>query len=76
MVRMSRKRLIPWVAIAASLVVGGGIAWAGSQHGTLALGVPLFALCGAIAFVVNWVAFVPSYLLQTEHYYDLTGSLT
>ena len=55
------------MAIAASLVVGGGIARAGSQHGTLALGVPLFALCGAIAFVVNWVAFVPSYLFQTEH---------
>lgn len=37
---------------------------------------PLFALCGALAFVVNWLAFAPAYLRQTEHFYDLTGSLT
>ncbi len=30
----------------------------------------------AIAYVVNWLVFVPSYLARTEHYFDLTGSLT
>jgi len=58
------------------LVIGAAIAWAGSQHGQVVGGVPLFALCTAVAFAIQWVVFVPSNALQTEHYYDLTGSLT
>ena len=34
---------------------------------------PVFALCGALAFAVNWAAFIPAAIKQTEHYYDLTG---
>ncbi len=30
----------------------------------------------ALAFIIQWVMFVPAYLLQTERFYDLTGSLT
>lgn len=58
------------------LVIGAAIAWAGSQHGQVVAGVPLFALCTAVAFAIQWVVFVPSNAFQTEHYYDLTGSLT
>ena len=29
-----------------------------------------------LAFVINWVAFVPAYLLRTERFYDLTGTIT
>ena len=29
-----------------------------------------------LAFLIQWVAFIPAYLLQTEKFYDLTGSLT
>ena len=29
-----------------------------------------------LAFVIQWVVFVPAYLLQTERFFDLTGSLT
>lgn len=64
------------LAIAAILLVGSGIAWAGSQDGVRAGGVPVFAWCGAVAFAINWVVFVPSYVSQTERYFDLTGSLT
>lgn len=62
--------------IAIIVALGAGIAWAGSQHGRLVAGWPLFALCGMWAFVFNWAVFVPSNLFQTEHYFDLTGSLT
>ena len=58
------------------VAVGAALAWAGSHHGQLAFGWPLFALCGAIAFAINWLAFVPANVYQTEHYYDLTGSCT
>lgn len=29
-----------------------------------------------IAFVIQWVLFIPAYLMQTEKFYDLAGSLT
>jgi steroid 5-alpha reductase family enzyme len=66
-------------AIAASLVVvlvGGLVAWAGSQGGVTVGSMPVFALIVCYAFVVQWLAFVPSYLGRTERYYDLTGSFT
>ena len=64
------------IAIPAVLAVGAGIAWAGSQGGAEFLGVQLFALCVGLAFLVQWLAFIPAYLYQTEKFYDLTGSLT
>lgn len=39
-------------------------------------GIPVFALCVGLAFALQWLAFVPAYLRQTEKFYDLTGSLT
>ena len=66
-------------AIAASaiaVVIGSLIAWAGSDGGDRFGSIPVFALCGLLAFAINWAAFVPSAIVQTEHYYDLVGGLT
>ena len=57
-------------------LLGIGMAWAGSQGGAQALGLPVFAWCALLAFALQWLAFVPAYLKQTEMFYDLTGSLT
>lgn len=73
---MKRAERQSLVAIPVILAIGAGVAWAGSQHGVEVAGVPLFALCGALALAVNWAAFVPAYLRQTERYFDLTGSVT
>ncbi len=58
------------------VVIGALIAWAGSYRGAAVGAMPVFALVVVYAFVVQWLAFVPSYLQQTERYYDLTGSFT
>ena len=29
-----------------------------------------------LAFAIQWIAFIPAYIFQTEKFYDLTGSLT
>jgi steroid 5-alpha reductase family enzyme len=50
--------------------------WLGAAGGTQIGGLPVFALCGLLAFGINALAFVPAYRNQTEHYYDLTGSMT
>lgn len=64
------------IAIIVALVVAAGVAWAGSRGGIAVGGVPLFALAGVVAFVIQWAVFVPSYRAQTEHWYDITGSAT
>jgi steroid 5-alpha reductase family enzyme len=71
-----RQRLQALVALPVILVVGAAIGWAGSQGGERVGGMPVFALCALLCFVLNWAVFVPSYLAQTERYYDLTGSIT
>ena len=73
---MSRRDRNYLLGIVASLVVGSLVAWAGSDGSVEVGSVPVFALCGALAYVVNWVAFVPSYVARTEQYFDLMGSVT
>ncbi|RPI32648.1 MAG: DUF1295 domain-containing protein, partial [Actinomycetota bacterium] len=58
------------------VLVGSGVAAAGSQGGGEVGGIPVFALAVAVAFVIQWLAFIPAFLLQDEGFYDLTGSLT
>ena len=65
------------IGILLCLVLGGLVALAGSDGGlrlNTALGpLPLFALCGMVGFVLHWLIFVPSFVWQTEHYFDLTA---
>lgn len=65
-----------WIGALVAVAIGAAIAWAGSQGSATIEGMPLFALCAAIAFGVQWIVFVPSFLARTEHFFDLTGSLT
>ncbi len=67
------KRLIILIVI---LAIGGGISMAGGDNGARYQNVPIFLICGAWAFLINWIAFIPSNAAQTEKYYDLVGSLT
>ena len=63
-------------AIVVAVVAGGLMSWAGSDGGDHFATIPVFALCGLVAFAINWLAFVPSALTQTERYYDLVGGIT
>lgn len=64
------------VAIVVSTALGGAIAAAGGAGGERLGGLSTFAWLVIVAFGVNIVVFVPSFLARTEHYFDLTGSLT
>jgi len=74
MVERSNKQSI--IATAIAVIIGALVAWAGSDGGDRFNGIPVFAICGALAFAVNWLVFIPSAIAQTEHYYDLTGGIT
>jgi steroid 5-alpha reductase family enzyme len=57
-------------------LIGAGLAWAGSQGSIAVAGLPLYAVGIALAFGINWIAFIPAYLLRTEKFFDLTGAIT
>ena len=64
------------IGIGTSLLIALGIAWAASGRSSEAFGWPLFALCVVVCFGIQWVAFVHSWIAQTEHFFDLTGGFT
>jgi len=73
---MEKVTLRSILAIIVILLIAAGLAFAGSQGGFVVFGIPLFALCVALAFIINWIAFIPAYIGQTEKFFDLTGGIT
>lgn len=73
---MTRAERRAGVGILVGVAIGATVAVAGSLRGATVAGWPVFALCAALSFAINWLVFVPSFMRQTEHYFDLTGSLT
>ena len=68
--------LRPLIGITVILLISAGIAIAGSQ-GSMTIGpYPVFMLCASVGFLLHWAVFIPSFMFQTEHYFDLTGSLS
>ena len=47
------------------------------QVGTIAEGdLSLIMIVMFLSFFIHWVMFIPSYIFQTEKFYDLTGTIT
>lgn len=38
-------------------------------------GISLFAFGVALAFIIQWIAFIPAYIKKTEKFYDITGTI-
>lgn len=58
------------------ILIGYLVALAGSQGGATFGGIPIFMLAVGLAYLIQWLVFIPSYIFQTEKFFDLTGSLT
>ena len=65
-----------FISLIVSTILGALVGWAGSQYGQVEYGFPIFLICVGFAFIVNWLAFIPAYISQTEKFFDLTGSIT
>lgn len=57
------------------ILIGAGLAVAGSQGGHTVAGIPIYALCIGLAFLIQWIAFIPAWLNRTEKFFDLTGGV-
>ena len=62
------------IAVAVCILLGAGLAAAGSAGGLQAGPVSAFALGVVVAFAINWIAYVPAVINRTERFYDLTGT--
>ena len=52
------------------------IAFAANQGSVSISNIPLFGFVVLLIFVIQWLVFIPSFINRTEHFFDLTGSLT
>jgi len=73
MKKSSLKGLLGLIII---VLIGFGLAMAGSQHGASVFGLPNFALAVSLIFIIQWIVFIPAFALQTEKFFDITGALT
>ena len=64
------------IAFPVLILIGLLVAAAGSQGGSTLGGLPIFGLCVGLAFLIQWLVFIPAFRLQTEKFFDLTGSIT
>jgi steroid 5-alpha reductase family enzyme len=58
------------------ILIGYLVALAGSQSGATLGGLPVLMLVVGLAFLIQWLVFIPAYLFQTETFFDITGSIT
>ena len=66
-------------ACAASIIavcIASLAALACAQGGLQSGGLPVLFICLGTTFLLQWLIFIPSFIWQTELYYDLTGSIT
>ncbi len=62
-----------------SIIITAGVfavAWMGDQTGSTLYGLPLMTAMALGIFAVQWVGLIHARLFETEHYFDLVGSLT
>lgn len=73
---MKKSDRIALISLPIIILIGILVALAGSQGGIMLGGMPLFALSVGLAFMIQWLVFIPAYIKQTEKFFDLTGSIT
>lgn len=72
----SKQNRSALIAVIVAVLIGVGLAVAGSFSGARVGGVPVFALAVIAAYAIQFLVFIPSALRRTERFFDLTGSAT
>ena len=73
---MKKENLRSIITIAIALLVAFLMAKANETFSQQWNGYSIYLIAGMVAFLINWIAFIPAFKFQTEKYYDLTGSIT
>jgi len=59
-----------------AVALGLGFAWLAGDASARFLSLPAIFVCALVAFAVNWFAFIPASIAQSDRYYDTTGAVT
>ena len=70
---MGPKLVITSIIITAAVFT---VSWMGDQTGSTLYGLPLMTTIAMGIFAVQWLGLIHARLFETEHYFDLVGSLT
>lgn len=73
---MNQSTMVSLAAIIVSIVVGAAVAVALGQGGSTFGRWSVIHICVILAFGIQWVAFLPAYLMQSEKTFDPVGALT
>lgn len=73
---MENSTMRQYSGVLITVLLGVGVALAGSQGGYRVGSLPIYALGVLLAFLIQWIVFVPSFVNKTEKFFDLTGSIT
>ena len=66
---MNKEDTRSLISLPIILLIAFCLALAGSQGGLRVSGMPLFALAVVLAFIIQWLAFIPAFILQTEKFF-------
>ena len=73
---MNKEKFRTMLTVDITILVGALVALAGSQESIRVGRIPVFAIGVALAYLIQWVVFIPSFLNKTEKFFDLTGGIT
>ena len=65
-----------YVTITVAVCIPVLVALASAQGSLISGEYPVLFICLFIAFIIQWIVFIPSFYFSTERFYDLTGSIT
>jgi steroid 5-alpha reductase family enzyme len=71
--KSDRNALLTFPAL---ILIGLSFSFVAGQTGPIFIGIPLFVFLAGFCFFIQWIVFIPAYLLQSEKFFDLTGSFT
>jgi steroid 5-alpha reductase family enzyme len=71
-----KRSLTSLTVVLMATAMGSAFAWFAGVNQQIFTGHSVLFVCALIAFAVNWLAFIPSAIAQTEKFYDLVGSIT
>ena len=73
---MKKEDIGTIITVLVTIVIGALVALAGSQGGIRSGSMPVFATAIGLAYLIQWIVFIPSYINCTEKFFDLTGGIT
>ena len=65
-----------YVTITVAVCISVLVALASAQGSLISGEYPVLFISLFIAFIIQWIVFIPSFYFSTERFYDLTGSIT